>query len=205
MKPIRLLALLLFPLLSLGQNKFVERITFEGNLGLGFATNTSPVIGSPAYLALSASVITAGRWVLIPEANYLAFRDPYDQDKSGLFLPGYARHQFGSFGLQIGKVLLDDSLGFHIVISAGADLMQVGTPRKVGSGLFGSNYEYTQTNLLNVPIQVAFRAPTLPRRVRRVTLDVLVTVRWNANSYHSFPTLSVGPSVGFYTTRRRRY
>ncbi len=204
MKPIRLLALLLFPIFSHAQRK-LERITFDPNLGLGFASLNPDVIGSPLYLSLSGSFITSGRWVIMPEANYLAFRDAYYREKSGFFIPTYVRQRVGSFGVQFGKVLLDDSLGFHVVVSTGADLMLVSKPHRTGSGYFGTEYDYTLRALINVPVQVAFRIPVLPRRVRRVTLDVLVTGRWNINSYHSFPTLSVGPSVGFYTTRRSRY
>ncbi len=194
--------LILFFRESTAQAK-LDEVRGQIRMGVGVSNKSATMFGTPIFLSADITVSFTNRWQFTAEGGGVAFRDQeYPTQQIGFF-GGYSRYQHNYGGLRIGRNLLDTAQASQLILSSGADYLAIIEPNvKLSAGLLsGYSYHYELKRYVNVPIQVDYTPGPFTTRHLRVSFSG----RWNFNSYHSFPTFSLGISIPIYERRWYTY
>ena len=180
----------------------LERVAVQVNMGVGIGNKPDAVFGRPFFLTGNLMFESAKGWRVYTEIGTLAFRDVAYADRNfGFnFLPEYARsrHTFG--GLRIGHSLVNNRQNGELSLSGGVDYLVVRKPTvtTIPGYITKYSFDYAATHWANFPVQHDVASAALGS----LQVRVLVSGRWNMNTYHSFLTASIGISMPVYDKKR---
>lgn len=191
--------LLLSSFASMAQVKLTS-VALRVNMGVGISNKPNVLFGAPFILSSELSTTFNERWRVAAEYGTLAFRDAkYPYEKIGLLWSTYPKYSHQYVGLLVGHTLLRTDRPQKLFLSSGADYLLIEVPKVENSSGFGGFFNgksisYSYERYLNIPIQLDYSIQPFGG----YPVGIVFVGRWNANAYHSYPTVSLGINIPIY-------